>query len=462
MKIKNTQFILLSILLTFFSHMAIAQSVFSSISKKEKNKNLKIAVIGAGAAGISAAFRLHKKGYENITVYEKNDYVGGKVASVEYEGEMYEFGAVWVPGSYKTIQDYIKEFDIELIDAPEVKSFNLRENKQNDYFESFLKENKVIDGLKSLLATELAILTSGQFLQVGFTSKNKELNMPFSEYLNKHPKLKPVAKLLAPIISGCGYGYYSEVPTLYMFKFIKMLLDSPILSALNGKSTAISKEGYSFIFATLANLLKDVRLNSEVTSIKRKINDFGDFEIEITANGRTEVYDRVIVSTDLTMANKIMDVSPKEKKLFSKIKNYSYIVTMFEATGLGSHTTSIVKENARVETKGRTIILAESPFKKDLYQTWRLADWNMTTEELHAILKEEVEHLGGTLGNIVKEIQWSYFPHVGQKDLDNGFYDKLNSLQGEMGTYYVGGIFNFETVEHTSKFAKELVDQVFK
>ncbi|MEH7109248.1 FAD-dependent oxidoreductase, partial [Bacillus sp. JJ1764] len=41
-------------------------------------KNDKIAIIGAGISGVAAAFQLKKKGYRHITLFEKNDRVGGK------------------------------------------------------------------------------------------------------------------------------------------------------------------------------------------------------------------------------------------------------------------------------------------------------------------------------------------------------------------------------------------------
>ena len=36
-----------------------------------------------------------------------------------------------------------------------------------------------------------------------------------------------------------------------------------------------------------------------------------------------------------------------------------------------------------------------------------------------------------------------YFPHFDKDQLDNGYYEKFNSLQGHMGTYYVSGLNGF-------------------
>ncbi|CAA6829618.1 MAG: Phytoene desaturase, neurosporene or lycopene producing (EC / 4,4'-diapolycopene oxidase [uncultured Aureispira sp.] len=51
----------------------------------------KIAIIGAGIAGVSAALRLHKRGYA-VTVYEKNSYIGGKMNQFVQDGYRWDTG----------------------------------------------------------------------------------------------------------------------------------------------------------------------------------------------------------------------------------------------------------------------------------------------------------------------------------------------------------------------------------
>lgn len=42
-----------------------------------KDPNSKIVLIGAGPASLSCATFLGRLGYNNITIYEKNNYLGG-------------------------------------------------------------------------------------------------------------------------------------------------------------------------------------------------------------------------------------------------------------------------------------------------------------------------------------------------------------------------------------------------
>ncbi len=53
----------------------------SEINPSEAKKALKVAVIGAGPAGLAAAYFLGKNGYD-VTVFEKRDILGGTVAAV--------------------------------------------------------------------------------------------------------------------------------------------------------------------------------------------------------------------------------------------------------------------------------------------------------------------------------------------------------------------------------------------
>ena len=51
-------------------------------NKNMSDINERICIVGAGPAGLTAAMYLEKKGYKNITVYEKSDRVGGKCYSL--------------------------------------------------------------------------------------------------------------------------------------------------------------------------------------------------------------------------------------------------------------------------------------------------------------------------------------------------------------------------------------------
>lgn len=61
----------------------------------------KVVIIGAGATGLGAAYRLHELGYDNWVLYEKSDYVGGHATS-----HLDEHGFVWDEGGHVIFSHY--------------------------------------------------------------------------------------------------------------------------------------------------------------------------------------------------------------------------------------------------------------------------------------------------------------------------------------------------------------------
>ena len=72
------------------------------------DKNIRIAIIGGGPAGLSAGMYLEQKGYENYTIFERLDRVGGKCWSPHYNGRRYEMGAIMGVPSYYAVEDVEK------------------------------------------------------------------------------------------------------------------------------------------------------------------------------------------------------------------------------------------------------------------------------------------------------------------------------------------------------------------
>ena len=47
-------------------------------------KDVKILIVGAGAAGFAAATRLYENGFKNITILEAQNRIGGRIHTVEF------------------------------------------------------------------------------------------------------------------------------------------------------------------------------------------------------------------------------------------------------------------------------------------------------------------------------------------------------------------------------------------
>lgn len=105
--------------------LAAGAAIIPPVFSINKGVKPKVVIIGAGFAGLSAAYRLKQKGCE-VTVLESRGRVGGRVFSHPIdtnENLVIELGAEWVGASHERMITMCKEFGLEL---------------QNNQFESHL------------------------------------------------------------------------------------------------------------------------------------------------------------------------------------------------------------------------------------------------------------------------------------------------------------------------------------
>ena len=78
--------------------------------------NSKVAIIGAGPAGIHMAYELSKRGHKNITVFERLDRVGGQSHTVFYRDTAFDLGTLNFMDHYPVLGKLQKELDLDLVD----------------------------------------------------------------------------------------------------------------------------------------------------------------------------------------------------------------------------------------------------------------------------------------------------------------------------------------------------------
>lgn len=77
-------------------------------SGRSKTKNKKVVIIGAGPAGLTAAYELCKEGVESV-VLEKDDVVGGISRTVNYKGYLFDIGGHRFFTKVKAVDDMWRE-----------------------------------------------------------------------------------------------------------------------------------------------------------------------------------------------------------------------------------------------------------------------------------------------------------------------------------------------------------------
>ena len=78
----------------------------------------RVAVVGAGVAGLHCAYRLQQAGV-NVSVFEASNRVGGRMFTARdkaYDGQVFELGGELIDSNHSTLFALAKEFDIQLDD----------------------------------------------------------------------------------------------------------------------------------------------------------------------------------------------------------------------------------------------------------------------------------------------------------------------------------------------------------
>lgn len=410
------------------------------------NLNHRIAILGAGAAGLSAAEALKQKGYQRITIFERTDHVGGKCLSIDIDSKTYELGAGILTENNTVPLRLANKYEIPIERAHFGQSIFVNQNGQLISSQSLVLKLKV---LWQLLFRYRRILKQYQDLESpGFRNLSPAITQPFDQFAKRH-KIMDLANVFSLFLSGFGYCYSDHVPTAYVLKYVNW---KTIVAYLKN-NVYIFPQGIQGLWTRVASE-HDVRFKAEITKISRA----GTITIE-TETGREE-FDKLIVTTPLDETAWFMDLNRLEQALFDKILYLDYQTILCKVNNFVEKT-GYVPENFSREREGHPVFWYYRQAGHPIYSFYVLTDKNISESEVINNLRTFVRKMGGEIETVHQFIHWNYFPHVETDELNNGFYDKLNELQGNRHTFYAGEILNFSCVGFTSEYAEYIVNRHF-
>lgn len=454
----------------------------------KKDVNERIAIIGGGPAGLSAAMYLEKAGYKNYVVYEKDGEVGGKCHSPTYNGKRYETGAVMGCDSYFSVmevQEFCGDVGQEWTGPKLAKKYKTLKGKTYDPFNPknpknlprLLRTKKQLKKIATLLETKYKGydvnghrgVASGHY--EGFDASDnktwisgdnenlKDLAMPFKDFckLNGVEQIQDV--WIAPF-TAFGYGYFDEIPAAYVLKY----LDFYTLMEFVKTNLWTWKDGTQSIWEHLNDkLAHPAVLNAGITKVERKDN-----KVYVTVNGAVEVFDDIIITAPLQYMDRYFDATPEEKGLFSKIDFERYDVlgcTIKE--GKYPDISYYMFDNMEPKRLGHLMVFMDRwrEDKDQVITTYslrnRLDQDEIPYDECRKMVLDDMKVCGPEVDKIDTEHSWYYFPHIYTEDYANGWYDKVEAMQGQKNTYYAGEVMSFGDMEETAEYSKALVYRFF-
>lgn len=84
----------------------------SNGSTKQADGQQRVVVVGAGIAGLAAAFRLKAAGF-SVTVLERDQHVGGRMRTVTHHGYQLDLGAMWLSYNYREMVNLLADAGLQ-------------------------------------------------------------------------------------------------------------------------------------------------------------------------------------------------------------------------------------------------------------------------------------------------------------------------------------------------------------
>lgn len=407
--------------------------------------NLRIGIVGAGPAGLMAAEALRDKGYTSITILERSDRAGGKCYSVEYEGRSCELGAGIVADSSRVIRDLAKKYNVPM------KTVDFSARLYLD-----IETGKPIKKTAMQMAQLMIEVARYYFLAMkyraiakpGFKNVSKDLSAPFTVFA-KQNKIENLSAEFANYFTGFGYGFMDEVPAAYVLKYYPW----DIVFAYLKRTFFKFPEGIQGLWNAVAKS-HHVKFGVNVTKITR-----GD-EITVATNEETFTFDKLIVAAPLDESLRYLDAGEEARSLFRRIRHYDYRTYACLLEGFPK-VTGYIPANLFSSRIGEPVFWYQRYSDSNLYTFYSFGDWKMADEEALERIRAVVEQQGGSLEKLEMASHWKFFPHIGPEDMRDGYFNKLEALQGKQNTYYVGELLNFSTVTHSASYSKDLIERFF-
>ena len=475
-----------------------------------RNTRSRIVIIGAGPAGLSAAWFLRLQGYREVVVLEKLGHPGGLCRTITEDYFSIDLGANYVTPAYVETMKLADEVGADLYVERPFTTIDFTKPASKPQFASPWKA--VLQDQPPLKFIGLCL----KYLWLRFRlrsvidppghaaiHRHPELCVPFSDWLAAHG-LQPLQRLFEAPITVMGYGYLDEIAAPYALKY--MTLGS--FASLALKAFPLSQNlspwpkrfvyGFQRLWEAISWNL-NVRYNVTIHSIDRSdqgvtVKFSHEEQILDSTEGHEDTmhFDYLIFACPIGPAlQSLADFSQEERDLFKKVQTYSYCLTSFTTKHVQMPhpiaaalplpemgkpwaitqqfpDSNVFQFYSRVPTE-----LLEAPDP----QTTAPCDGEGKPESPTAPEQEQTDPVRG---HIVKEVlrtierlggsidksqwhtydRWSYFPHVKAQDIRDGFFERVEQLQGRNRTYYAGAMMNFELVECSIAYSRQLVNRL--
>ncbi|KAK3735591.1 hypothetical protein QZH41_003621 [Actinostola sp. cb2023] len=466
------------------------------VSKPQPSQ--RIAIVGAGLAGLHMAYLLKKKGFANVVVLEKENRTGGKLLSVKHKGVFHDLGAcVMESHTYSSVIALVRELGLGA-DIIHEQPHHGEALWLDNVSQPLSTKEFIILGIKRLTGAKDAMDAISQFLNATFrytvlhrqmfgkykyglmNKPSKQvlahLNQTFLSFLKQHELLALVPFLIVHNTMP-GYGQLDTISALYgtigntpevLYGYVTDLVGS-----VEPSWFLTFRNGFMELTDKLAEQV-EVRLNVDIKKIQR---NFHGIKIHFK-NKKSEWFDFLIWSADARSAVEVMDSTTAQEKAFTGLTNTWLSTTVFESIEqckplplYDIWMSNIIhkRENSVwLRRYSRNFIYSgncASSHDDKTTLTTVAYQMNSKSSPKTGLLREKfMEHFVGRVGaeniDIINDTTWDYFYRFSVDEMTDGILWNVADYQGTRNTWYIGSSVCFEATTNVIEYNQLMMKRI--
>ena len=452
----------------FLAIVILYISIFSAICSAHGQGTLSrdICIVGGGSAGTYTAIRLLDMG-KSVIVVESKDHLGGNTETFidPVTGTPINIGVVvWYNETLVT--NYFARLNVPL--TPVSFSNSQSVTKFADFTTGILIPDFVPPDPSSALQIYIAQLLQYPFLNIGFNLPDpvpSDLLLPFGDFVNKY-NIGPAVHSILQVAQGIGN--LLEVPTIYVMKSfglgVVQGIQNGFLATASHDNSQLYRNAQAVLTAADALLL-----NSRVVSTKR--DSTGARIVVSTPRGDEKIDCRkIVLAIPPTIQNYVhFDFNETELALFRQFSATGYYTGLIRNSGIPD-TTTIENIGANTPFNVLTLPGVYSFFPTGvpgLHQVLYASVSPLPVEKVKHDIIDALKRLQATGIIAPSEPEFAVFSShapfqftVSSNAIANGFYSKLNSIQGQRSLFFTGAAFDAQDSSSIWQFTEALLPRI--
>tara|TARA_Y100000741_G_scaffold361_1_gene303 strand:+ start:495 stop:1733 length:1239 start_codon:yes stop_codon:yes gene_type:complete len=393
---------------------------------------MKIAVVGSGISGLSAAYYLSKK--HKVDLFEKEDHFGGHSHTIDVliNNKKVSVDIGFIVFNHETYPNLINFFNENHVEI-EKSDMSFSVNVKGTNIEYCGK------GLRGMFSNKLNILNP-KFLRMFFDiinfyrncDKIKEFkdDITLGEFLvNKKLSKSFIEYHLIPMVSAIWSMPPYEASKMPLKFFLKFFQNHGLFKLKNRPQWyTVSNRSRTYVNKVLSNISGEYFKNYKINLIKRQPS-----HVHIYYGEKNEFfeYDKVVLASHADEALNIIEKPSEEEKKI--LQNFSYRSNLAVI-----HTDETVMPKNKNAWSSWNSIVSEGKDSKNSLTYWLNLLQNLKCDQniflsLNPFLKIQEN-------KILKKVKFTH-PYYDQNALGN--QNKLNYLQNKNNTLFCGSYFGY-------------------